>query len=308
MLCRFFSLRAGSLLHVARDLAGLRLPSSRTVCSSDGVADRRLVGDRAVRNAPAQSAAIVVGDLGGVDALDRRRRRLDRDDRLHQVRTRVGDQPAERAALRMRQQDDRRADHVEQRDVGVARQRLLPSAGEKLHLRPGEVVEDLVADAAGARPLRVLLGLRKIAARRRRRERLLEVRRGADVQVQTVRRAVDAGHVLRAAARRKILEVDDVAHVEEVVGPARPAVRRLQPVDAGLPGAVQEHDRIRRSNLLGHHHFDVHGAAHRRFLVRPELADVLAAGVEEPVTRDVVERDGRNRRWHRTGAWLCACA
>ena len=36
-------------------------------------------------------------------------------------------------------------------------------------------------------------------------------------------------------------------------------------------------------------------------LFGPELANVLAAGEEEAVTRDVVERDGRNRRWHRTG-------
>ena len=72
----------------------------------------------------------------------------------------------------------------------------------------------------------VLLRLREVAARRRGREDLLEVVRGADVQVQLSRRAVNARHVLRTAARRKVLQVDDVAHVEEVVGPARPAVVR----------------------------------------------------------------------------------
>ena len=135
----------------------------------------------------------------------------------------------------------------------------------------------------------VLLRLREIAARRRRRKGLFQVRRRPDVQVQTLRRAVDPGHVLRTAARRKILQVDDVAHVEEVVGPARAAVGRLQPVDAGLPRPVEEHDGVRRSDLLRHHHFDVHRAAHRRFLVWAQFADVLAAGIEEAVTRDVVQ-------------------
>ena len=62
------------------------------------------------------------------------------------------------------------------------------------------------------------------------------------VQVEMARRAVDARHVLRSAARREILQVDHVSHVEEVVGPSWTAVRRLQPVDAGLPGAVEEDD------------------------------------------------------------------
>ena len=57
-------------------------------------------------------------------------------------------------------------------------------------------------------------------------------------------------------------------------------------------------DRI----CLRHHHFDVHGAAHRRFLVGAQLADVLAAGVEEAVTRDVVERDRRDGRRAAVGA------
>jgi hypothetical protein len=66
----------------------------------------------------------------------------------------------------------------------------------------------------------MLLRIREVAARGGRGEDLLEVVGGADVEIQVLIRPVDARHVLRAAARREILEVDDVAHVEEVVGPA----------------------------------------------------------------------------------------
>jgi len=63
---------------------------------------------------------------------------------------------------------------------------------------------------------------------------------------------------------------------------------------------MDQDDWIRRADLFRHHDLDVHRAAHRRLFVRSQLADILAAGEEEPLTRDVIERDGRNRRWHRT--------
>ncbi len=198
----------------------------------------------------------------------------------------------------MRQEDDRRVDHVEQRDVGVARQRFLPAAREELNLRFREMVEDLVADPAGPGPLRVLLGLRVIAARGHCRERFFEVLRRADVQVQLTRCTIDPRHVLRASARREILQIDDVAHLEEVVGPARTAVRGLEPVDTGLSGAVQEDNGIWRPDLSRHHHLDIHRPSHGRFLVRPQFADVFAACKEEPVAGDLIERNGRNRGRH----------
>src|SRR5207249_2970774 len=106
----------------------------------------------------------------------------------------------------------------------------------------------------------------------------------------------------RAATRRVVLEVDDIPHVEEVVGPTGPAVGSLQPVDAGLSRSVEEHDWIRRANLPGHHHFHVHRPAHRRFLAGSQRADVLAAGVEEPVTGNIIQRDCRDgSRWRGLG-------
>ena len=285
-----FQFARGLVLQIARDLARRRFVVERGL-QLGRVRDRRIVRDRAVRHAPTEPAAICVRHLRVVDAFDRRRGRFDSDDRLDEIRTRVGNEPAERAALRMRQQDDRTADRIEQRDIRVTRERLLPRAGEELHLRLRKRVEDRIADAAGAGPLRVLLRLRKIAARRRRGERFLESRRGPDRQIRTFGRAVHTGHVLRSAARRIVLEVHHVAHVEEVVSPARTAIGRLQPVDAGLSRAVQEHDRVGRANLLRDKDFDVHRPAHRRFLLGAELADVLAARVEEALPRNIINSD-----------------
>ena len=65
-----------------------------------GIVYRRIVGDRDVGNPP--SPRLVRTEHG---ILERRSRRLDRDHRLDQLRSRIGDQPAEWPGLRMGQDD-----------------------------------------------------------------------------------------------------------------------------------------------------------------------------------------------------------
>ena len=90
----------------------------------------------------------------------RRPVRLDRDQRLHQIRPRVGDRPAKRTGLGMREQD-RRADLVEERDQrGAVEFLLLGKAHDRRKLRRVELVERGIAGLSGPRPLRVQMRLR----------------------------------------------------------------------------------------------------------------------------------------------------
>ncbi len=71
------------------------------------VADRRVISDRDVGQTPGARRAFAQQDV-----LERRARRFDGDDRFGELRSRIGNQPAEGDGLRMRQQD-RGADAVE---------------------------------------------------------------------------------------------------------------------------------------------------------------------------------------------------
>ncbi len=87
------------LLHVAGDLVGRRRLGFERRLQLLGIANRGLVSDRTIRNAPAQPAALAVGDLRSIDSTNRRCRRFERRDRLDKVLPRVRDEPAECSAL-----------------------------------------------------------------------------------------------------------------------------------------------------------------------------------------------------------------
>jgi hypothetical protein len=92
---------------------------------------------------------------------------------------------------------------------------------------------------------------------------------------------------------------DDVALLDEVVGPAFAAVGRAHPVGRGLRGAVDEHQRIGPAHLLGRDHLDENLPIHD---VLAGLADIFASDIEVAALGDgrLVER--RYRQLGRLGA------
>ena len=80
-----------------------------------------------------------------------------------------------------------------------------------------------------------------------------------------------------AAAHRLIDHVDDVALLDEILGPALAPVRRSHPVGRGLRGAMDQHKRIGSAHVLGREHLDVDLALHD---LLAGLADIFSADIE----------------------------
>src|SRR5439155_23403398 len=133
------------------------------------VLPRRIIGNRDIGRAP--GACLAARNDG---ALERRAGGLDRDDRLDQRRPRVGDQPTERARLRVGEHH-RRADPVQE---GWTRVPLAPlrlfGGDDGLDLGSIERIEDRIALLALVRPLalplRLLICLQAGSVTRNRRE------------------------------------------------------------------------------------------------------------------------------------------
>ena len=195
--------------------------------------------------------------------MHRRAARLDGEDRLDELRPLIGDRPAERAGLRMRQHD-RRADLVEQRDQRVAVDLLLlGEAHQRGKLRGVERVEIRIARLAGAGPLRVVLRLRPLIVALGRDEALQRA-----LEIRLRHRPHARRPVAGAAARDLIDYVDGIAAAHEILRPAFAAVRRAGEIGAGLAAAVDHDDGVGVKLLLRDHEFGVEVPDHRRALDR----------------------------------------
>src|SRR6267378_3855723 len=93
---------------------------------------------------PTEVSILVVRDLRDVDALDRRAGRFGRNDCLDEFRPRISDLPAKLAALRMRQKNDRRADHVQQSSVRIKIQFLAGGKQAQLNLDAHTALLDMI--------------------------------------------------------------------------------------------------------------------------------------------------------------------
>src|SRR6185437_8955309 len=74
--------------------------------------------------------------------------------------------------------------------------------------------------------------------------------------------AVDVGEEPGTAAAGLIDDVDRIAMRDEVIGPAAPAVRRAEEVDAGLAAAVDHHHGVGPRLVLRHLVLHEHLADH----------------------------------------------
>jgi hypothetical protein len=72
--------------------------------------------------------------------------------------------------------------------------------------------------------------------------------------------------------------VDDVALLDEEIGPAFAAVRRAHPVGRRLRIAVDQHKRIGSPHILWRHHLDIGLATHD---LLAGFSDIMAADVKE---------------------------
>src|SRR5262249_60582858 len=136
-----------------------------------------------------------------------------------------------------------------QRGAGVLVAPLRLLVGDDgLDLRGVERVEDRIALLALVQslawPLRVLLGLRPGPVGLDRGELELLTLGG-----EHAGRAV-AWVPSGATAHRLLDHVDDIALLDEVLGPSLAPVRRAHPVGRGLSGAVDEHERVRPPLVL----------------------------------------------------------
>jgi hypothetical protein len=96
------------------------------------------------------------------NSIERRSVRLDRQDRLDQIGSRVGDRPGKCAGLRMREQD-RGTDLFQKRDQCVAVEwLLLVEVCDRRQLAHGELQGCGVIGLTGARPLGVQHRLRPL--------------------------------------------------------------------------------------------------------------------------------------------------
>ena len=137
-----------------------------------GSAAGGLVRERQPRDAPGAPERRILEPFRRTDdavLMERRAVGLDRDNGFHEIRAGVGDFPAERPGLRMREQD-RRADFIEQRRAGIAVQFF--ERGQVRHvldLRRKKLVKRRIAGDAFARPLgmqrRLRITLRQLGAR-----------------------------------------------------------------------------------------------------------------------------------------------
>ena len=238
------------------------------------VGRRRVVGETIDRRPPRpRHRRAGQGRVRDDLTVDRGPARLDRDQRLHQIRPRIGHHPERRAGLRV-DQHDRGAELLEQRDQGVRRQLLLQrpvgDTGRQVRV---VLVEDRVAVrvAAVARPLGVQGRLRPLNGRARLlrgRPQVLGLSHGRGGPEGSVHRV----HVWRLRAARLVHDVDRPAVPDEIVGPAGPAVGRALEPRAGVPPAVHHDDRVRaraqlRRDLVLYVHLPRHRGRRRRIVV-----------------------------------------
>ena len=189
-----------------------------------------------------------------VGLVDRRAVRLDRDDRLDQLRPRVGDRPGEGARLRMRQQHGG-ADPIEQRDAGVAIDLLLLAVVDQRGKLRG--VERIEHGVAGSRRVPGHWRVRRACGQ--------SLKRAGATKRCSVRNRFDIGDralrlrpVRGAAARHLVDHIDRVPAAQEILRPAFAAVGRAGEVGAGLAAAVDHHDRVGRAQPLRDEVFRVH--------------------------------------------------
>src|SRR5262249_36595945 len=100
----------------------------------------------------------------------------------------------------------------------------------------------------------------------------------------------------RAAAHRLVDHVDDVALLDEILGPALAAVRRAHPIGRGLPRTMDKHERVRPTDVLRRHHLHVHLPLHD---LLPWLTGIGAPDVEIAARADsrlVERRHGKSWR------------
>src|SRR5688572_9821823 len=152
----------------------------------------------------------------------------------------------------------RGADAVEQRDTRFAVETFYDAhVRDVFHLRGEELIEYRIPRLTRARPLRMQLRLR-VQVRAGGRCEAARHRRG----IRTPRLAVHLGVKTRARAAGLIDDIHRIAALQEVVAPARAAIRRTHEVGAGLPAAVPHHDGIRLRaagrNLVLHVHLSGH--------------------------------------------------
>jgi len=97
------------------------------------------------------------------------------------------------------------------------------------------------------------------------------------------------------AAHRLIDHVDDVALLNEILGPALAAVGRAHPVGGGLSSAVDEHQRVGAALLFRRQNLDIDLALHD---VLTGFANIMAADIEEAALGDGRLIDSGDRKLH----------
>ena len=190
----------------------------------------------------------------------------------------------------MRRQDCR-ADPVEQRDHGIAVDRLADFgiADHGMRLRH-ELVEDRIADGAAARPLGVQFGLREEIV-----FRIVD-----EIALDELRRAhslppVDRIDIGRAAAADLIHDVDRIAPGEEILAPAIAAVGRAHVARAGEAAALDHHDRVGLRAVGRDEVFDIGLAGEQRAVLAVHVfaADEEVAPLGDRQGTDAVGQCGR---------------
>src|SRR5580700_2293133 len=150
----------------------------------------------------------------------------------------------------MQKQNDRLADQIYQLHQVIRRKLLHVIGRRKPEFGLGKVIKYWVSQFAFVGcitwPLRILLGLRptaqRIGGRMATRPNLLHVLGGAGRSQLTIQ----TRNIGCPPSARKIHHEDRVTLVNKIIGPAWPAVWRLQQGDAGLsPACLYEQDRIR---------------------------------------------------------------
>ncbi len=260
------------------------------------IVHRRIVGHRDGRHAPN------IGPHKGLPAA------FDRDDALHQIRPDLGHQPTKGSAGGMGH-DHRRTDLVEQHGSALAPHRMRDDgrgwveAGRRAgrsgrdHIRTAlggdELVEVLRSNRAFAHPLIVeMLERERFGGSRRigRREAPRDVfERSGDGRESPVEQRMER----RAPVTGAIDDIDAVAFLRQISGPAGTPVGGAHPVEALAAAAVYEHDRVGMLHFAGNPGLHIHLLA----------TDVGAAGEigaldahPEVAPLGQIERDFRGRR------------
>ena len=197
----------------------------------------------------------------------------------------------------MRHQD-RGADLVEQRDRGVAVDRLadlgIADHGQRLR---HELIEDRIADGAAARPLRVQFRLREKVVF------LIGDEIALDRFWRSHRlRPIDRFDIGRAAAADLVHDVDGIALGEEILAPSIAAVGRAHVACAGETAAFDHHDRVGMRAVGRDVVFDIGLAGEHRAVLGVHIfaADEEVAGLGDRQGTDAVRAaTARASPWRR---------